>query len=171
MPKDPAFLFYSQDFLTGTGLMTPRQRGYYITLLCYQHQNICLSYEDVMKIMGDDYESDWKGISKKFIKDENGNLYNERLRMEAEKRKRYCESRSNNKNSKKKNQTISFSYDLHMENENENENTVLEGGVGETKEIKNNHNGKKFTNYRTQGQDLYAERFREHANKKDQDGT
>jgi hypothetical protein len=37
--KDPAFLFYSQDFYTGTRTMLPNERACYIDLLVYQHQN------------------------------------------------------------------------------------------------------------------------------------
>jgi len=37
--KDPAFLFYSSDFLTGTMFMTNEQIGIYIRLLCSQHQH------------------------------------------------------------------------------------------------------------------------------------
>lgn len=36
--KDPAFLFYSQDFYTGTVFMTDEQVGKFIRLLCLQHQ-------------------------------------------------------------------------------------------------------------------------------------
>ena len=38
MAKDPAFLFYPSDFLTGTMFMTDEQVGKYIRLLCAQHQ-------------------------------------------------------------------------------------------------------------------------------------
>ncbi len=37
--KDPAFLFYSKDFYEGTRMMTPEERGCYIDLLIFQHQN------------------------------------------------------------------------------------------------------------------------------------
>lgn len=37
--KDPAFLFYSQDFYSGTRLMLPIERACYVDLLIYQHQN------------------------------------------------------------------------------------------------------------------------------------
>lgn len=37
--KDPAFLFYSKDFYEGTRMMTPDERGCYIDLLIFQHQN------------------------------------------------------------------------------------------------------------------------------------
>jgi uncharacterized protein YdaU (DUF1376 family) len=39
MKKDPAFLFYTSDFLTGTMFMTNEQVGIYIRLLCSQHQH------------------------------------------------------------------------------------------------------------------------------------
>jgi len=39
MAKDPAFLFYTADFLTGTMFMTNEQIGIYIKLLCAQHQH------------------------------------------------------------------------------------------------------------------------------------
>ena len=38
MSKDPAILFYTGDFITGTLTMTDDQRGKYILLLCLQHQ-------------------------------------------------------------------------------------------------------------------------------------
>ena len=39
MGKDPAFLFYTSDFLTGTILMSNEEIGIYIKLLCIQHQH------------------------------------------------------------------------------------------------------------------------------------
>ncbi len=38
MAKDPAFLFYAQDFLVGCSDLTLEERGQYITMLCLQHQ-------------------------------------------------------------------------------------------------------------------------------------
>jgi hypothetical protein len=38
MSKDPAFLFYSKDWLEGTAEYMPDEKGVYIDLLCYQHQ-------------------------------------------------------------------------------------------------------------------------------------
>lgn len=37
--KDPAFLFYSNDFYEGTRTMLPEERACYIDLLIYQHQH------------------------------------------------------------------------------------------------------------------------------------
>lgn len=79
--KDPAFLFYSSDFLTGTMTMTNEQVGKYIRLLCLQHQKKELTEKDIIFICGNlDLE-----IVSKFIKTENGYI-NERLLNEMVKR-------------------------------------------------------------------------------------
>lgn len=123
--KDPAFLFYSSDFLSGTMLMTDEEIGQYIKLLCLQHQKGHLKEKDMLNICKT-YNED---IFSKFIKDEEGNYYNERLEYEANKRKAYSESRRNNR--KKKEETkpyeedmknICNSYEEHMGNENININ-------------------------------------------------
>lgn len=115
MSKDPAFLFYSSDFLTGTALMSDEQVGKYIKLLCYQHQKGHLTERDMLKICSTHDED----IFSKFEKDENGLYFNARLQQEVEKRKAYSESRRQNRIKKDMN-NISNSYDKHMENENEN---------------------------------------------------
>jgi len=120
MSKDPAVLFYTSDFLSGTSFFSMEQRGQYITLLCQQHQlgeipenhmiNICGSLDSV--------------VIKKFIKNEQGNYFNKRMKDEAEKRRTFCLSRSNNKSGRKKKEITSKSYEnhkiIHMENENDN---------------------------------------------------
>ena len=127
--KDPAFLFYSSDFIAGTMFMTDEQVGKYIRLLCAQHQLGPLSEEDMLFICK---TPDAKILSK-FKKDENGLYYNERLEKESDKRRKYSESRSNNrKNAKskasksedKKDTVDSYepSCDGHMGNENRNIN-------------------------------------------------
>lgn len=117
MAKDPAFLFYSNDFLSGTFTMTDEQVGKYIRLLCIQHQKGLLSEKDMLNICKT-YDED---IYCKFSKDQNGNFFNIRLKEEYEKRKAYSESRRNNRKNKKieKKQEVSKTYDEHMENENE----------------------------------------------------
>ena len=133
--KDPAFLFYSNDFLSGTFLMSDEQIGRYIKLLCLQHQKGHLKEKDMLSICKS-YDED---IFSKFIKDEEGNYYNERLEEEIIKRKNYSESRRNNrlkKSSEEEKQEeketyekdmkkICNSYEEHMENENENINKIV----------------------------------------------
>ena len=120
--KDPAFLFYSSDFLSGTMLMTDEEVGQYIKLLCLQHQKGHLKEKDMLNICKS-YNED---IFSKFKKDEEGNYYNERLEYESNKRKAYSESRRNNRKKKETYEedmkNICKSYEKHMGNENENIN-------------------------------------------------
>ena len=118
--KDPAFLFYSSDFLTGTMFMTDSQLGKYIKILCTQHQKGHLSEKDMLKICKR-YDKD---IFEKFTKDDDGKYYNIRLESEITKRKDYSKSRANNRKNKINYENICFSYVKHMENENENINNI-----------------------------------------------
>ena len=126
MAKDPAFLFYSSDFLTGVMFLDMKERGEYITLLCVQHQKGFISKNEMETITKSE------NVKAKFIFSENG-FYNNRLLEESEKRKKYSASRAENRrkkenlsNPKEKDMLIiSKSYDEHMENENENENRDL----------------------------------------------
>jgi len=120
MAKDPAFLFYPNDFTTGTQFFSNEQVGIYIRLLCAQHQHGRLNEKDMIKICGT-YDND---VFSKFIKDENGKWYNQRLEDEMVKRKQYSDSRRNNRKGKK---NICESYVQHMENENENINNNING--------------------------------------------
>ena len=123
--KDPAFLFYSNDFLSGTMLMTDEEVGKYIRLLCLQHQKGHLKEKDMLSIC----KSYSEEIFSKFKQDDEGNYFNERLEQEANKRKAYSESRRNNRKKKDINEkdmkNICNSYEEHMENENINENISL----------------------------------------------
>ena len=119
--KDPAFLFYSSDFLTGTMFMTNEQVGKYIRLLCAQHQIGALTTEHMSNICGT-YDKD---IWAKFEQNSDGTYFNQRLQLEIDKRRSFCESRRKNRNSKPKEsdeQHMSPHMYVHMENENENEN-------------------------------------------------
>lgn len=93
MSKDPAVLFYTSDFISGTLTMTDEQRGKYILLLCLQHQKGHLTKEDMLNIChGFD-----KKVFAKFNKDKSGLYYNVRMSEETEKRKKYTESRRRNR--------------------------------------------------------------------------
>jgi hypothetical protein len=119
MSKDPAILFYTSDFLTGTLTMTDAQKGKYITLLCLQHQQGFLTDND-MKNICKTYD---EKIYMKFTKDQMGYYYNERMRFESDRRKKYSESRSKNRNTSK-------TYVKHMENEDVIEdNFIIDYGV------------------------------------------
>lgn len=90
--KDPAFLFYSSDFLTGTMIMPFEDRGKYITILSYMHQNGRLSEETIRLLVGN--VSDMLRL--KFSIDKKGFWFNERLEIEIEKRRNFIESRHEN---------------------------------------------------------------------------
>jgi uncharacterized protein YdaU (DUF1376 family) len=139
MAKDPAVLFYVQDFLVGVSFLTPLQKGHYITLLCHQQQSETgsLSEDQVKALIGKDYAKQWPVLSQKFKMDENG-YYNERMRTEMQKRKNYSESRRSNRQKIKEDMknisgTYDTSYDEHMENENENKKG-FKGVSGEQRE-------------------------------------
>jgi uncharacterized protein YdaU (DUF1376 family) len=120
MAKDPAFLFYYQDFLVGTDDMTNDEVGAYIRCLCHQASKGSLTDKHMMKIC---LSSDiYKSVVSKFSVDEDGSLFNERLRIEVLKRAAFAESRRNNRLKSNKNKhmkNISKTYVRHMENENE----------------------------------------------------
>lgn len=89
--KDPAFLFYSSDFITGTLMMSNEEVGKYIKLLCVQHQHGGLIEKDYFN----SFVGDSVLIRKKFLEIEEG-FYNERLYKEMLKRKDKSNSLSAN---------------------------------------------------------------------------
>jgi uncharacterized protein YdaU (DUF1376 family) len=119
MSKDPAVLFYTSDFLSGTFTMSNEQVGMYIRLLCLQHQKGKLTEKDMLSICKA-YDAD---IWSKF-KNEDGAFYNERMYNETVRRQKFSESRRNNAKSTKNNST-SKAYAKHMETETETENITI----------------------------------------------
>lgn len=109
MAKDPAVLFYTSDFLSGTITMNYEQKGKYITLLCIQHQQGFLTEEDLEIVLT---EKD-KKVKEKFVKQSDGTYVNLKLKVESDRRKAYTESRRNNRNKIKSN--LSQTYDKLME--------------------------------------------------------
>jgi hypothetical protein len=88
MAKDPAFLFYSSDFLSGVTDLTMEERGQYITLLCLQHQKGELNEKTIRLTVG----SVSVDVIAKFQK--SGDCYkNLRLETEILKRLEFTESR------------------------------------------------------------------------------
>ncbi len=118
MSKDPAFLFYTSDFLTGTMLMNNEQVGIYIRLLCVQHQHGGL----IDKVSFNSMISNNEIIKTKFVEVEEG-FYNKRLMDEIIKRSHKSSNLSANAKKRWNNQCKSnaIAYNLHMPIENENE--------------------------------------------------
>lgn len=92
MAKDPAFLFYSSDFLTGTLIMPFEDRGKYITILAYMHQNGRLNEETIRLLVGSVSDN----LKSKFGIDNKGFWFNSRLEEEVIKRNNFTESRKEN---------------------------------------------------------------------------
>lgn len=141
MAKDPAVLFYTQDFLVGSSLFTPLQKGHYITLLCYQQQSPTgsLSESEIKSLMGKDYSKQWSALKVKFKQDENG-FYNERMRREINRRKQYSDKQkervdkrwANRGNTAVDTTVLPNNGNTFLETEIEIENN--KGGVGEKTE-------------------------------------
>jgi hypothetical protein len=123
MAKDPAVLFYTSDFLSGTFTMDNEQVGKYIRLLCLQHQKGKLSEKDMLSICKA-YDNE---IWDKF-KVEDGLYYNERMFNETIRRQKFSESRRNNAKSPKKEST-SEAYAKHMETETENRTITINENI------------------------------------------
>ena len=126
MAKDPAFLFYSSDFLSGISDLTMEERGQYITMLCLQHQKGVLNEKTIRLNVGNVSVC----VLEKFSKDQDGNFFNKRLVLEIEKRANFIESRRNNgsKGGRPKKETKPSAKPNvkpkknHIEDENINEN-------------------------------------------------
>lgn len=92
MAKDPAFLFYPNDWLGGTMGMTFEEKGAYMDLLMLQFNRGHMNGQVVGQVVG----QTWVKIQDKFKIDTKGLYYNERLDIEIEKRKSFVQSRFNN---------------------------------------------------------------------------
>lgn len=153
MARDPAFLFYTGDFSTGTQFFSDEQVGKYVRLLMAQHQLGHLPEKHMLHICKS-YDED---IFSKFKIDIEGLYYNERLEKEALKRQKYSESRSANRS--KNNNNISFSYEKHMENKDKdvNINTVKLKKTQNGKTTENGYSG----NFKARGEEVMVKRMRE----------
>ncbi len=123
MAKDPAFLFYPNDWLGGTMGMTFEEKGAYMDLLMMQFNRGHMTKDMIGQTVG----QLWDTIEDKFSVDPNGLYFNERLEDEQNKRKNFTESRRNNKSGK--NQHTSKEKKVghmtsHMEDVNEDVNTI-----------------------------------------------
>lgn len=136
MAKDPAFLFYPGDWLSGTMYLTHEQKGAYMDLLILQFNCGKFTEAQAKQVLSICFEVAWPMLKQKFIKD--GDFYyNARLESEIERRKNFTESRRNNASGTKKQKRLddngskkeeaSAEHMLqHMEDENENINSAID---------------------------------------------
>ncbi len=134
--KDPAFLFYPNDYLGGTLGMTFEQKGAYIELLMVQFNRGHMTSHMIGQVLGQNGGQIWSSIKDKFSVDSNGCYFNERLEFEQNKRKAYSDSRRNNikgKNQHSKKSSIDNKNIGHMTSHMENENRDV--NINESKEV------------------------------------
>jgi len=139
MSKDPAFLFYTNDFLTGVAELTMQERGEYITLMCLQHQKGGLT----QKIIDINTPGVSKDVMVKFKKKSTGIFVNQRLEKEIIKRKKYSKKQSE-RAKKRWNATAYTTADATAlpKIEDVNENVIKDDNVTTTKEL--------FMNFKSQ---------------------
>ena len=92
MGKDPAFLFYPNDYLGGTMGFTLGQHGAYLLLLICQFNQGKFSEEIALNLVGDT----WNDIKNKFKIDKENTYYNQRLLDEQNKRNIFSKKQSKN---------------------------------------------------------------------------
>jgi uncharacterized protein YdaU (DUF1376 family) len=121
MAKDPAFLFYPGDYVSGTMGMTFEEKGAYMDLLMLQFNRGHMNTHMIQHTVG----HLWEQVKCKFIQDNEGLWYNVRLDVEKDKRKTFTESRRNNmkpKNKPKENAAYETHMQPHMDSHMENVN-------------------------------------------------
>ena len=124
--KDPAFLFYSGDFLVGVSDLTMEERGQYITLIALQHQKGHLSKRAIDLSIPN--ISDF--VLAKFQTDKNGCYYNARVEEEIKKRENYTKSQREKvlkrwgKNTEEYTEVSSEDIPRYIPTENENKNEI-----------------------------------------------
>ena len=134
MAKDPAFLFYPGDYVSGTMGMTFEEKGAYMDLLMLQFNRGHMNTHMIQHTVG----HLWEQVKSKFIQDKEGLWYNVRLDFEKDKRKTFTESRRNNIKPKEKPKSEP-SYETHMDShmtphmENENENINKDININKSK--------------------------------------
>lgn len=98
MGKSPAFQLYAADFYMDTSGWTNEEIGIYLRLLLTEWINGPLPNDHtklakIAQISQKKFKNSFKIISKKFIQDGNGNLFNKRLEDEREKQRKYRDAK------------------------------------------------------------------------------
>ena len=144
--KDPAFLLYGKDWLTGTFFLTYDQKGRLIDLLCHQHVNDGLTLDDIMKVL--EGVVDEQIISK--FEESEGKLYNRKLKRVTKEREEHAIwkaengrkgglAKANNKQSSSKDPSKTSSENLSRALEEEDEEEESKNNSIESKREIPNH--------------------------------
>lgn len=100
MAKDPATLWYWNDWHGGTITMSRHLKGCYMDLLHAQFNCGRLTLDDIKNVLNVDFLH-WETLQKKFLKDDDGFYYNARAEDVQEKRRAFTQSRRLNLMGKK----------------------------------------------------------------------
>ena len=97
--SSPWVPLYTDDFVSGTVDMTAEEIGCYLLLLCFQQQRQTIpsapdTLRRICRMDLDRWEKVSAAVLRKFVRDEDGNLYNVRMRAEMEHRETIRELRS-----------------------------------------------------------------------------
>lgn len=89
--KDPAFLFYPKDWLQGTSMLMPEEKGVFIDLLAHQHQDGAIPSDTkrLARMAGlshDEFLPIWATLKAKFRQANFGYLVNQKLTNVVNKR-------------------------------------------------------------------------------------
>ncbi len=121
--KDPAVLWYWNDWHGGTVTFTRHLKGCYMDLLYAQFNNGHLSLEEIRTVLGTDF-SHWDTLRKKFAQDAAGKFFNEKLDQVKADRKAFSEEQSK-KAKKRWGDKNGNAAALPIENENATVNEYL----------------------------------------------
>lgn len=89
MSKDPAILWYFDNWAGGTVTMSRFLKGCYMDILNAQFNNGHLSLDEIKTVLGSDFGQTWPTLQKKFDRDQSGLFFSKRMDEEIEKRKNY----------------------------------------------------------------------------------
>ena len=96
MAKDPACLFYWENWSGGVSTFTRHMKGCYMDLLNAQFNEGPLTLDQVKTVLGSDFGQHWPALQKKFKTTPDGHFFSERLEKEILSRRRFVESRRKN---------------------------------------------------------------------------
>lgn len=122
--KDPAFLFYSADYLVGVLGMSFEDQGKYMFILANMHQKGRMKEETIRFLVGSISDD----LKEKFCIDENQKWYSNRLETEINNRKRFTDSRRANGQKGGRKSTKSNSVeteDDNVSNDSQPKNSIL----------------------------------------------
>ena len=137
--KDPAMLWYWNDWGGGTRTLSRFLKGCYIDLLEAQFNSGPLSLEEIKTVLAADFGQVWSTLSKKFKKTEDGLFFNERMEVEKAKRQEFSNKQKERvlkRWNKPGNDSGNTTVLPKIENENENTNEIKEKGVQGEKQKK-----------------------------------